>query len=103
MQSTQPHPTKLLFICSRNKIRSLSAEKLFAGVSGIQARSAGTQAGARVVVTEGQLGWADIIFVMEKSHLNKLREKFAEALIDKQIVTLHIPGRLSIHAARIAG
>ncbi len=54
-------------------------------------RSAGTQPDARIVVTAGHLGWADIIFVMEKSHLNRLRRKFPEALLDKQVVTLHIP------------
>jgi len=33
---------KLLFICSRNRWRSLTAEKIFDGANGIQARSAGT-------------------------------------------------------------
>src|SRR3954447_7651456 len=82
---------KLLFICSRNKFRSLTAEKLFEGVPGYQVRSAGTQPDARIVVTEGHLGWADLIFVMEKSHLNRLRRKYAEALQGKRIITLHIP------------
>jgi predicted protein tyrosine phosphatase len=82
---------KLLFICSRNKIRSLTAEKLIAGLPLYQARSAGTQPSARVVVTEGHIGWADIIFCMEKSHLNRLRQKFPEALRDKTVVCLHIP------------
>ncbi len=82
---------KLLFICSQNRMRSLTAEKLFEGFPGFQARSAGTQPEARIVVTEGHLGWADLIFVMEKSHLNKLRRKFPDALQDKQVIALHIP------------
>jgi predicted protein tyrosine phosphatase len=86
-----PLPLKLLFICSRNKLRSLTAEKLFEGVSGYQVRSAGTQPEARIVVTEGHLGWADIIFVMEKSHLNRLRRKYPEALDGKRVIALHIP------------
>ena len=61
------------------------------GVSGYEARSAGTQPGARIVVTEGHLGWADVIFVMEKSHLAKLRSRFPEALDGKRVVALHIP------------
>src|ERR1043166_304594 len=85
------HPTKLLFICSRNRFRSLTAEKIFAHIPGYQVRSAGTQPEARVVVTEGHLGWAEGIFVMEKSHLQKLRRKFGSALDGKKIVTLHIP------------
>ncbi len=61
------------------------------GVPGYEARSAGTQPGARIVVTEGHIGWADIVFPMEKSHLAKLRARFPEALDGKNIVTLHIP------------
>jgi predicted protein tyrosine phosphatase len=61
------------------------------GVPGYEVRSAGTQPDARIVVTEGHIGWADIIFVMEKSHLNKLRLKYPEAIAGKEIVVLHIP------------
>ena len=61
------------------------------GVPGYEARSAGTQPGARIVVTEGHIGWADIVFVMEKSHLAKLRARFPEALNGKRVITLHIP------------
>ena len=85
------HPTKLLFVCSRNRFRSLTAEQLFDGIPGFQVRSAGTQPDARVPVTEGHIRWADIIFVMEKSHLSRLRRRFGEILAGKRVVTLHIP------------
>jgi predicted protein tyrosine phosphatase/GNAT superfamily N-acetyltransferase len=91
MEHPDQRPTKLLFVCSRNRRRSPTAERIFRGVPGLQVRSAGTRAGARVAVTAGHLGWADIIFVMEKSHLDLLRRKFPEALQDKRIVTLRIP------------
>lgn len=84
-------PTKLLFVCSRNRWRSLTAEKLFVGVAGYQVRSAGTQPDARVVITEGHVGWADVIFVMERSHLDRMRRKFPEALHGKQVINLRIP------------
>jgi predicted protein tyrosine phosphatase len=88
--------TKILFVCSRNRIRSLTAERLLEGCPGYQVRSAGTQPGARIVLTEGHIGWADMIFVMEKSHLAKMRGKFADALEGKQIVTLHIPDEYTL-------
>ena len=78
------HATKLLFVCSRNRKRSLTAEKLMEGVPGYEARSVGTQPSARIVVTEGHIGWADIIFTMEKSHLAKLRARFSDALDGKR-------------------
>lgn len=84
-------PLKLLFVCSRNRFRSLTAEKLLEGVPGYEVRSAGTQPDARIVVTEGHLGWADLIFCMEKSHLNRLRLKYPEAMAGKKAVTLQIP------------
>lgn len=82
---------QLLFICSRNKLRSLTAERVFDGYAGHHARSAGTEPGARIRVTAGLLGWADLIFVMEKRHLRRLREKFGEAIVGKPIICLHIP------------
>jgi predicted protein tyrosine phosphatase len=86
-----PPIQKLLFVCSRNKRRSLTAEKLFEGIPGYQVRSVGTQLDARIVITEGHIGWADLVFVMEKSHLNRIRRKFPEALQGKRVIALHIP------------
>ncbi|MEK7780626.1 MAG: protein tyrosine phosphatase [Verrucomicrobiota bacterium] len=81
---------KLLFVCSRNRWRSPTAEQIFNGVDGIQARSAGTEAGARIKVTAGHIGWADLVFVMEKKHLRRLCEKFADELADKRVICLNI-------------
>jgi predicted protein tyrosine phosphatase len=81
---------KLLFICSQNRRRSLTAERIFDGAAGHQARSAGTEDGARIRVTPGHLGWADIIFVMEPRHRDRLRAKFRQELVGKRVVCLHI-------------
>lgn len=86
-----PRPLKLLFVCSRNQWRSPTAEKIFAGLNGLQARSAGTEDGARIKVTAGHIGWADTVFVMEKKHLRRLHDKFPEELADKRVVCLNIP------------
>ena len=91
MPRSDAFATKLLFVCSRNRMRSLTAEKIFEGSPHYRVRSAGTQPGARVVVTEGHIGWADVIFCMEKSHLAKLRGKFSKALEGKRVICLHIP------------
>lgn len=85
------HRPKLLFVCSRNRRRSLTAERMFDGWADYEVRSAGTQPGARVALTPGLIGWADIVFFMERSHLNRARERFAVELQDKTIHVLHIP------------
>ncbi|MFC8683555.1 low molecular weight protein tyrosine phosphatase family protein [Brevibacillus porteri] len=82
---------KLLFICSRNKWRSLTAEKIFHGINDYEVRSAGTETGARIKVTSGLIGWADLIFCMEKKHVRRLQEKFSSELMDKRIFCLGIP------------
>ncbi|GAB3834042.1 low molecular weight protein tyrosine phosphatase family protein [Hymenobacter jeollabukensis] len=74
-----------------NRWRSLTAERLFDEHPHYQARSAGTEPGARVRVTAGHLGWAEVVFVMEKRHAERLRAKFAEELRGKRIVCLRIP------------
>ena len=81
----------ILFVCSQNKRRSLTAEKLFDGINGHCVRSAGTEKNSRIKVTPGVIGWADLIFCFEKKHLRRLREKYSEELSGKQIVTLNIP------------
>ncbi len=88
--SDRGHSEKLLFICSRNRRRSLTAEKILTGLPGCEVRSAGTQPAARIVVTAGHLGWADRIFAMEKRHAQHLRERFPEATAGKRIIALHI-------------
>ena len=76
---------------SRNRWRSLTAEKIFNGVNGIQARSAGTEPSARIRVTAGHLSWADLIFAMEKKHVRRLQYKYPQEIADKEIICLHIP------------
>lgn len=80
----------LLFLCSQNKRRSLTAEKIFDGYNGHRARSAGTEQNARIKVTPGLLGWADIIFCMEKKHVRRIKEKYSDIVADKKVICLNI-------------
>jgi predicted protein tyrosine phosphatase len=82
---------KVLFVCSRNRIRSLTAEHLFAKMPGLQVRSAGTEADARVRVNAGHIGWADLIVVMERRHRERLEQRFASELEKKRVECLDIP------------
>jgi predicted protein tyrosine phosphatase len=56
-----------------------------------EARSAGTAAGARIKVTACHLGWADLIFCMERKHADRLHALFPDELTGKPIITLRIP------------
>lgn len=80
----------ILFICSRNKWRSRTAETIFKDNQKHNVKSAGTENEARVKVTEKLINWADLIFVMEKRHKQRLRDKFNTLIDDKEIITLDI-------------
>jgi predicted protein tyrosine phosphatase len=80
----------ILFVCSRNKWRSRTAETIFKNNQQHQVRSAGTAADARIKVNEKLIHWAELIFVMEKRHKQLLHEKFADSLAQKQIIVLDI-------------
>lgn len=81
----------LLFICSRNQWRSPTAETMYKNLRHHQVKSAGTEPSARIRVTAKLIDWADIVFVMEKKHKQRLMEKFPENMSGKSIYILDIP------------
>jgi predicted protein tyrosine phosphatase len=82
---------KVLFICSQNKFRSRTAHEVFSASDNIEVDSAGTEKDAYIVVELDQIVWADVIYVMEKRHINKLNKMFGPKLRGKRIVNLDIP------------
>lgn len=82
---------RLLFVCSRNRLRSPTAEQVFAGVAGVQARSAGLSADAEDVLTADLIDWADLILVMEPIHRTRVNRQFGRELRAKRVVCLNIP------------
>jgi predicted protein tyrosine phosphatase len=82
---------KVLFLCSRNQLRSPTAERVFAQWPGIETDSAGLADDAELVLSSDQLAWADLILVMENAHRRKLQRNYARHLKGKKIVSLDIP------------
>jgi len=82
---------RALFICTQNRLRSPTAEQVFASWPGVETDSAGVGADADVPVSPEQLAWAEIIFVMEKVHRTRLSAKFKRHLNGKRMVCLDIP------------
>ena len=80
----------ILFVCSRNKWRSLTAETIYKNSSQFYVKSAGTENSARVKINSKLLIWADLIFVMEKHHKEKLILNFPNETKNAQIVILEI-------------
>lgn len=81
----------VLFVCSKNRLRSPTAEHVFADWPGIETSSAGLNADADNPVTPEWLAWADLVLVMERAHRTKLSAKFRQHLGKARVVCLDIP------------
>ena len=81
----------VLFLCSQNRLRSPTAEQVFADRPGIETASAGLNHDAENPVTPELLAWADLIFVMEPAHRSRLRARFQRHLHGKRVICLDIP------------
>jgi len=82
---------RALFICSQNRLRSPTAEQIFSSWPDVETDSAGLGGDATVPLSSDQIAWANIIFVMEKAHRNRLSTKFRSFLNGKRIICLDIP------------
>lgn len=81
----------VLFVCSQNKLRSPTAEQIFASHPAIEVASAGTNSDADNPLTPELVRWADLIFVMEKTHRNKLQKRYRADLKSARVICLNIP------------
>ena len=81
----------VLFICTQNRLRSPTAEQVFSNRVGFEVASAGTDPAADTPLSSELIEWADVIFVMERTHRHRLMKRFKQHLKTKRIVCLDIP------------
>jgi predicted protein tyrosine phosphatase len=81
---------RILFVCSQNRLRSPTAEQVFSSDPNLECASAGTNNDAENPLTPELIEWADLIFVMEKAHRNKLASRFGRHLGGKRVIFLDI-------------
>ncbi|NRT15689.1 protein-tyrosine phosphatase [Flavobacterium sp. 28A] len=80
----------ILFVCSRNKWRSLTAETIYKNSADFCVKSAGIENSARIKINSKLITWADQIFVMEKHHKQKLLQNFPVETENTTILILEI-------------
>lgn len=83
-------PLNLLFVCSKNQWRSPTGEAIYRKHPQLNTRSAGTSSKARHQISHPDLKWADIIFVMESKHRQRLLADFPEAMRFQELHVLDI-------------
>ena len=82
---------KILFVCSQNRLRSPTAEQVFSARPDLEVASAGTNHDAETPLSAELVEWADVIFVMERTHRSKVQKRFRRALGGTRLVCLDIP------------
>lgn len=87
---------RVLFLCSRNRLRSPTAEQVFASWPGVEVESAGLSRDAATPLTSELVEWAQTIFVMESNHRVKLAKEFRPYLKDQRVICLGIPDRFTL-------
>lgn len=70
-------PLRVLFVCAMNKRRSVTAERLYRNDARLQVRSAGLRSEAPRRLSDGDLQWADVVYVMEREHASTLKQRFS--------------------------
>ena len=91
----------MLFVCSRNRRRSPTAEAIFSGLDGYQVLSAGTSPDAETIISADLVDWADLIFAMEGIHRRRLNQRFGSSLRTKRLIVLGIPDEYSYMDSRL--
>jgi predicted protein tyrosine phosphatase len=81
----------ILFICTVNRMRSATAERLYAHDERFYVDSAGTDPLAEVPLDAEALEWADYILVMESVHRRKIKQQFPRLYSALNITCLNIP------------
>jgi predicted protein tyrosine phosphatase len=81
---------KILFVCSRNRRRSPTAEQIFGNRSDCEVSSAGLAPDAEEMLSPEIIQWAEMIFVMEKKQRAKLSQQFSPHLKNKRVICLDI-------------
>jgi predicted protein tyrosine phosphatase len=82
---------RILFVCSQNRLRSLTAAEMFSQHPRLEVLSAGTDSAANTPLTSELVAWADVIVAMENAHKHKIFKRFKQQLAGKRVVVLGIP------------
>ncbi len=82
---------KILFVCSYNRLRSPTAEKLYESRLDLEVKSAGLDPQSKQPLSRELLKWADRVFVFEKRHRNQIQKLFKDLYARKRIECLYIP------------
>ena len=92
---------RVLFVCTRNRVRSLTAEQLYRARPDLEVRSAGISECASVPLTEQLLDWADEVFVFSKRQCAIVQQRFGDTASARRMVCLDLPDRFDYKSPKL--
>lgn len=84
---------RILFVCGKARKRSPTAADLAARHEGVESDFGGLGADADERLSSEQISWADIVVVMERAQLSRLKRQFGPELRGKRVACLNVPDR----------
>lgn len=82
---------RVLFVCTQNKVRSLTAEHLYRVRPDLEVKSCGTATFAKNQLTKELLQWAEAVFTFDDTQMEAIEGRFAKEVVDRPVICLGLP------------
>lgn len=82
---------RVLFVCTQNKVRSLTAEHLYRVRPDLEVKSCGTATFAKNQLSKELLDWAEAVFTFDESQMEAIEKNFASVAQGKPVICLGLP------------
>lgn len=82
---------RVLFVCTQNKVRSLTAEHLYRERPDLEVKSCGTATFAKNQLTDELMNWAEVVFTFDDSQMEVIEKRFGKDALEKPVVCLGLP------------
>lgn len=92
---------RVLFVCTQNRVRSLTAEQVYRGRPDLEVRSAGIAEYAGVPLTQELFDWADEVFVFSRRQRKVVEKRYRHVARGKRVVCLHLPDRFEYKSPKL--
>ncbi len=79
---------RVLFVCTQNKVRSLTAEHLYRVRPDLEVKSCGTATFAKNQLTDELMNWADVVFTFDDTHMEVIEKRFGKTVAEKPVICL---------------
>lgn len=99
--TSAPPKKRVLFVCTQNRVRSLTAEQLYRTKADLEVRSAGIAENAGVPLTRDLFEWADHVFVFSKGQQKVIKERYPDSFDSKPVVCLGLPDRFEYKSPKL--